>query len=187
MKRRILFALLASLIAAVALFACTRTVDYHTTYVYAYGLPDGSVLGWVAEATETTSQAEAGSPQPGPWKPLSKTDHRYGAAAPAGSGNQNIWYYAGTSGGTVTVPAGAYVTLLTATGNSDGGIATITVTPNGVGYPSIDAGPPITILAGSGFSWGRGVLIGSLSELGPGTVIAFSGTATYFVSIAWVP
>jgi hypothetical protein len=86
--------------------------------------------------------------------------------------------YAAGSSGTVTVPAGVSVTRVKCLATSDG--ATLTITPKGANQTSA-AGDAIPIpVEGVWFD------LPLLTELGPATVFAFSGTASYFVSYAKV-
>jgi hypothetical protein len=95
--------------------------------------------------------------------------------------------------GTYTVPRGYVVSIsaVAASGLADagidaGGYGTITITPDG---PSITDGsavtqPPIPIPAGYAYSVSRPVIQGSTNELGTGTVIVFSNTVAYTVTMS---
>lgn len=84
-------------------------------------------------------------------------------------------YDAGASG-TVTVPAGKAVTRFAAIATTDG--ATLTITPGGAGQSGVaGAAMPIPV-AGGWFG------LSMLGELGAGSVLAFSGTASYLVTYA---
>jgi len=107
--------------------------------------------------------------------PAATTQGRMGAYAP---GVDAMTYAAGAAA-TVTVPAGVYVTGLSC--HATGAGATLTITPSGPSITSPVAGPAIPIPAGGGFSLGRPWLAGNANELGAGTVLAFSGTDSYYV------
>mgnify|MGYP001443614092 CR=1 FL=1 len=84
-------------------------------------------------------------------------------------------YSTGTAG-TVTVGAGLSVVAFTCYSAAGG---TLTITPNGPNQTG-SAGGAIVIPAGAPFSreWPLG------GPLGPGTVLAFSGTDSYYVEFA---
>jgi hypothetical protein len=87
-------------------------------------------------------------------------------------GASQFSYQAGSSG-TVTVPAGVFVTAIAVHATSAG---SFTITPKGPGTVApATAGASVPIPAGVGFS------LEFLGELGPGTVIVFTGTDMYFV------
>ena len=92
------------------------------------------------------------------------------SVSPLASGTYS--YDAGTSG-TVTVPAGCKVTLITAASTAGG---TITITPKGANQTGT-AGAAIPVPAGG--SWSRDWMMGG--PLGPGTIIAFATTVSYYV------
>ena len=95
-------------------------------------------------------------------------------------GNSLYFYTAGTSG-TYTVPAGSYVTALACYATSGG--ATLTITPSGPGVTTPVAGPAIPVPTNGGFNLSKPVLVGNSNEMGTGTVLVFSGTSNYFVSL----
>jgi hypothetical protein len=97
------------------------------------------------------------------------------------AGNGRFLTAAGTSG-TYTVPAGAYVTMISCT-NTSGSSATVVITPSGTGVTSPLTGATITVPAGLGWTVARPVLLGNLGELGPATTIVFTGTTTYSVTL----
>lgn len=84
--------------------------------------------------------------------------------------------YATGAAGTVTVPAGASVSLITCYSSAGG---TLTITPGGAGQTGA-AGGAIVIPAGASFTrdWPNG------GPLGGGTVLAFAATDTYYVEYA---
>lgn len=85
-------------------------------------------------------------------------------------------YASGTSG-TVTVGSGNQVSLITCYSVAGG---TLTITPGG-GNQSASAGSTITIPAGTSFSrdWAP-----TYGPLGPGTVLVFASTDSYYVEYA---
>ena len=83
-------------------------------------------------------------------------------------------YAAGVSG-TVTVPAGVFVRSIRALG---AGGATLVITPQGPNQ-SNTAGSSIPLPSSTQY-WECDFL----GELGPGTTLAFTSTASYFVSYA---
>lgn len=95
--------------------------------------------------------------------------------------------------GSYTVPRGYVVSIsavaangLPEAGIDAGGYGTITITPNG---PSITDGsavtqPPIPIPAGYAYSVSRPVIQGSSIELGTGSVIVFSNTVAYTITMS---
>ena len=125
---------------------------------------------------------------PSPTPPAKPQDA--GATVPAApTGNMHIGAYApGTDGlpyatgtsGTYTVPTGVYVTGLSCYATAGG--ASLTITPSGPSITDAQAGA-IAIAAGQGFSLGRPWLAGNANELGAGSVLAFSGTASYFIAM----
>ena len=84
--------------------------------------------------------------------------------------------YATGSSGTVAVPAGCFVTLVSCYASAGG---TLTITPNGPNQTG-SAGGAITIPTGVPFS----IPWPTCAPLGPGSSLAFSGTDTYFVTYA---
>lgn len=84
--------------------------------------------------------------------------------------------YATGSSGTVTVPVGCWVSAFSCVSSSGG---TLTITPKGPNQTT-SAGSAITIPAGSPFSrdWPFG------GPLGPGSLLAFTGTDSYYVEFA---
>lgn len=84
--------------------------------------------------------------------------------------------YAGGASGSVTVPAGRVARRVKCCATSGG--ATLTITPGGAGQTGV-AGDAIPIPNGA--QWFDLELLG---ELGAGTVLAFAGTASYFVAFA---
>lgn len=84
-------------------------------------------------------------------------------------------YDAGTSG-SVTVPAGKSVTRVACIATAGG--ATLTITPGGANQTGV-AGAAIPVPVEGGWFG-----LAMLGELGPGTVFAFSGTASYLVTYA---
>jgi hypothetical protein len=95
--------------------------------------------------------------------------------------------------GSYTVPRG-YVTSISAVASSGladagidaGGYGTITITPNGPGVTDGSAvvQPPIPIPAGYTYTVSRPVIQGSANELGVGTVIVFTNTQSYIVTMS---
>lgn len=120
-------------------------------------------------ACQPTPSGGASGSQPAPSPKLAQL------AVPS---NQNVFYTSGTAA-TYTVPAGAYVTGLTA--HATGAGAYLTIEPEGLGVIDASVGSQIPIPPGVGFELGRPVLVGSLYELGPGSVLTFSGTDSYAV------
>ena len=118
-------------------------------------------------------QQEAGTPP----APAPTGNLHIGAYAP---GTDGLTYATGTSG-TYTVPTGVYVTGLSCYATAGG--ASLTITPSGPSITDAQAGSAITIAAGQGFSLGRPWLAGNANELGAGSVLVFSGTASYFISM----
>ena len=106
--------------------------------------------------------------------PASSSEKLLGAAP----GPQAIFYTAGTSGA-YTVPAGAFVSGITAHATGSGAYLTISV--QAVGQADAGTGSQIPIPPGVGFEIGRPVLTGSVLELGPGTVVTTSGTDSYAI------
>jgi hypothetical protein len=84
-------------------------------------------------------------------------------------------YDAGTSG-TVTVPASKYVTAIYAYGSA-AAAGSLTITPGGANQKPI-AGSAITIPAGVWF------VLNFLGQLGPGSVLVFATTDSYYVEYA---
>lgn len=114
--------------------------------------------------------------------------HNFKAPAP---GYYNMFYATGNAVGadggattaTYTVPAGAYVTGVTAHASAAG--AYMTIAPYGSGYTGGEpiVGGQISIPSGAGFALGKEVLFGSLSELGPGSIFTFVGVDSYYVQL----
>ncbi len=131
-------------------------------------------------ALTACERGRSGPPSPAPGATVIKF-----GSTPAPS-QENIFYAAGTSG-TYTVPTGAFVTMLSAVAQgdaaADASAGYIQITPNGLGYEVVDAGPEILLGASQTFTLGRPTLVGSLYELGPGSVIVFSGTTQYVVTM----
>jgi hypothetical protein len=96
------------------------------------------------------------------------------------AGTDAFSYAAGTAG-TYTVPAGTYVTSLTAHATGSG--ATLTMTPSGPNVTSPVAGPAIAIPAGAAYALNRPVLSGQANELGAGTTLVFAETDSYVVTL----
>ena len=65
-----------------------------------------------------------------------------------------------------------------------GGYGTITITPNGPTITDAAVQPPIPIPAGYAYSVSRPVIQGSSIELGTGTVIVFSNTVAYTITMS---
>lgn len=102
--------------------------------------------------------------------------------APAGyAPGQGLFFYATGISGTYTVPAGAYVTAITC--HASASSATLTLTPSGPGVTSPEAGQPIAIPVGGALTLARPILQGNASELGAGSVIVFTNTDTYLVTL----
>ena len=104
-----------------------------------------------------------------------KKPNHLGSAA----GVDTFTYLSGTSG-TVTVPAGTYVTGVGAYATTAG---TLVITPNGQGVTAPVAGPSIPIPAGVGWSMLVPVLIRAPQELGAGTIFVFTGTTSYTITL----
>ncbi len=123
--------------------------------------------------------------------PAMAPPHNFKAPAP---GYYNMFYASGNAVtdagvGTVvvyTVPSGTYVTGVSAHTSIAG--AYMTIAPYGIGYTggAPVVGPQISIPNGAAFSLGKEVLFGSLSELGPGSVLTFYGVDTYYVQLTQV-
>jgi hypothetical protein len=88
------------------------------------------------------------------------------------------WTYDAGTAATVTVPSGVVVTHIMC--YATGGAATLTITPGGAGQQA-SAGSAIPIPNGA--QW---FTLPMLGQLGAGTSLVFSGTASYFVSYAKV-
>lgn len=80
-------------------------------------------------------------------------------------------YDAGAAG-TVTVPSGKYVRSIRALGGPG---ATLTITPKGAGQTGTAGGAIPLPVVGEWFE------LDMLGEFGPGTVLAFASTVSYFV------
>jgi hypothetical protein len=89
--------------------------------------------------------------------------------------NARFSYAAGVFG-SVTVPSGVVVTRIACVATA--GAATLTITPGGANQTGV-AGAAIPIPVEGGWFG-----LSMLGELGEGTVLAFAGTAAYFVSYA---
>jgi hypothetical protein len=87
-------------------------------------------------------------------------------------------YDAGASG-TVTVPAGKKVVGIACHAS---GAGSFTIAPTGPNDAAAVTGASIPLPAGTSFSIGRPVLDGDQNEVGPGSVIIFTGTDSYFVA-----
>lgn len=96
----------------------------------------------------------------------------------AGNGR---FFYAGGTNGTYTVPGGAFVTGISA--HATGGGATLTMTPAGPDVTSPVTGPAIPIPAGAALSLSRPLLTGNSDELGVGSVLVFTNTDAYIVTL----
>lgn len=112
--------------------------------------------------------------------PTADTSTKRALAAPA-PGPASFLYAAGTAGA-YTVPSGAFVTGITAHATGSGAYLTIAVQAVGQATDA-GTGPQVPIPAGVGIELGRPVLLGSVQELGPGTVITTSGTDSYLVTL----
>jgi hypothetical protein len=93
--------------------------------------------------------------------------------------------------GSYTVPRGYVVSIsavaangLPEAGIDAGGYGTITITPNGPTITDASTQPPIPIPAGYAYSVSRPVIQGSSIELGTGTVIVFSNTVAYTITMS---
>lgn len=87
-------------------------------------------------------------------------------------------YNAGASG-TVTVPHGRCITGVTAHATGSG--ATLTIAAQGESTDADSTGDAIPIPAGTSISFGVPVIEENIDQLGPGTVLTFTGTDSYFI------
>lgn len=87
-------------------------------------------------------------------------------------------YNAGVSG-TVTVPSGRAVTGITAHASASG--ASMTIAAQGADTAADPTGDSIPIPAGASISLGVPVIEQNDEQLGPGTVIVFTGTDSYLI------
>ena len=165
-------------ILALALAGCGVSVwlghrPPETEYVWV--APDGGAYAAWPEPLGTETAPEPAT--------TTRPIHKFGNIYDGGfvSGNGTFFLTTGTNG-TVTVPAGSYVTLITATAGGSGG--TITITPAGPSITDAQASPPITLAANQPFALGKPVLQGNPNELGVGSTIVFSsGIANYAIAL----
>ncbi len=87
--------------------------------------------------------------------------------------------YAAGASGTVTVPAGRYVTGIACHATSAG---TLTILAQGEETSAGTTGASIPLPAGVGLSLGAPVIRGDINELGPGSVFTFVGTDMYLLA-----
>jgi len=144
--------------------------------------------GWPGADASVGSAAELEASAPSARPP-----HRLGTIYDAGFKTGNgPWFYTAGVADTVTVPVGACVTGIFTSATAAG--ATLTITPAGPSNQGIvdgQAGPAIPIPAGQALNLGKGLLdgtptslgIGSICplQLGVGSVLVFSGTNAYWV------
>jgi hypothetical protein len=161
-----------------------RPVAVHKLLVLlALALCAGCGVSWYVGANPAAAAAPLDATAPTSTTAPTVTGRRLGGVYDAGFqvGNGATFYTSGTSG-TVTVPAGAYVTGIYCHGSTDAGSGSLTITPAGPAITDAQAGPAIPVPAGQPITIARPWLQGSPNELGVGSVIVFSGTDAYFVT-----
>jgi hypothetical protein len=85
-------------------------------------------------------------------------------------------YDTGTGTTSATAPAGTHISRISCVVAPGGAAGSVTITPKGPGQTGI-AGGAINVPAGTPFNldWPNG------GPLGPGTIVAFSGVASWYV------
>jgi len=148
-------------------------------------LAAGCGASWYIGAAPSTQASQLDASGPAPTSTAAPVEpHKLGGVYDAGyqTGNGATFYTSGTSG-TVTVPAGAYVTGIYCHGSTDAGSGSLTITPAGPLITDAQAGPAIPVPAGQPITIARPWLQGSANELGVGSVLVFSGTDSYLVTM----